>query len=110
MMQTLSGSKKYVKIPMDIALNSRRVCSELADEIYDEKLITGMSRSQLACEIFAHVYVFCNYRFIPCFIKDTDLLRRVYTSVSDGIDLEDNGDSIGRRIFYRVVWLMPSLA
>ncbi len=105
-----TASKKYMNIPMTLELNNKELCRKLAGEIYEHHEITGMSLSQLYCEIFAHAYVFSVFRYIPGFIKNTAPAKRIYRSVADGVDLEDDGDSLVRRIFYRVIWFMPSFA
>lgn len=102
--------KKTMNIRMTTALNSREYCKEMARQIKREQLITGMSESQLSREIFAHAYVFCNFKYVPKAIKNTNVARSAYRSVADGVDLEDNGDSLVRRIAYRVIWMMPSVA
>ena len=101
-------TRKHINIPMEETLNNRKLCKELAQQIVTEKSITGMTESQLSCEIFAHAYVYCNFRFVPGFIKNTSAAKSVYRSVADGVDLEDNGDKLVRRIFYRIIWVMPS--
>ena len=95
---------------MTETLNNRKLCKEMAKDIKSDKRITGMSESQLSCEIFAHAYVYCNFKYVPSFLKKTSAAKSVYRSVADGVDLEDNGDSLVRRIAYRVIWLMPSVA
>ncbi len=105
-----TATKKYMNIPMTYELNNRELCRKMAGEIYEHHEITGMSRSQLYCEIFAHAYVFSFFRHIPEFIKNTAPAKRIYRSVADGVDLEDDGDTLVRRIFYRVIWFMPSVA
>ena len=103
-------AKKYLNIPMDKALYNRAYCKEMAEKIAESDRITGMTLSQLACEIFAHAYVFYNFRFVPKFLKNSKLFKSVYRSVEDGVDLEDNGDKLYRRIAYRLIWLCPAFA
>ncbi|MBP5151704.1 MAG: hypothetical protein ILP13_02175 [Lachnospiraceae bacterium] len=103
-------AKKYMNIPMDKALYNRAFCKEMAMEIAESEQITGMSLSQLACEIFAHAYVYYNFRFIPRFLKGLKLFKSVYGSVENGVDLEDNGDKWYRRIAYRFIWFFPAFA
>lgn len=104
------NSKKYMNIPMDKALYNRKTCMAMAEEIAKSDKITGMTLSQLACEIFAHAYVYYNFRFIPKFLKGLKLFKSVYGSVENGVDLEDNGDKLCRRIAYRFIWFLPAFA
>ena len=104
------SDKKTMKIPMEKKLYSRKYCREMAKEIAEEGKISGMSLSQLSCEIFAHAYVYYNFRFVPSFLKGKKAFKSLYKSVSDGVDLEDNGDKLVRRIAYRLIWLFPAFA
>ena len=106
----MNDVRKHMNIPMTSALNNRKYCKEMARKIAREELITGMSESQLSCEIFAHAYVYCNFKYVPGIIRNTAFAKSAYHSTADGVDLEDNGDSLVRRIAYRVIWLMPSVA
>ena len=103
-------TRKHMNIPMTTALNNRAYCREMARTIEREGLITGMTTSQLSCEIFAHAYVFCNFKYVPQIVRNTSFAKSAYHSTADGVDLEDNGDSLVRRIAYRVIWMMPSVA
>ena len=103
-------TRKHMNIPMTTALNNRAYCKEMARTIEREGLITGMTTSQLSCEIFAHAYVFCNFKYVPQIVRNTSFAKSAYHSTADGVDLEDNGDSLVRRIAYRVIWIMPSVA
>lgn len=101
--------KKYMNIPMEKALYNRKNCRMMAEDIKDSARIEGMSLSQLSCEIFAHAFVFYNFRFIPEKIKNLSIFKSVYNSVANGVDLEDNGDKLLRRIAYRIIWFMPAI-
>ena len=100
--------KKTLRIPMNERLYGRRGCKLIAEKLLESGRIDSMTESQLACEIFAHAYVFYNFRFVPGRLKQTDLFKKVLRSASDGVDLEDGGDSLKRRIAYRMIWLMPA--
>ena len=106
----MNETRKHINIPMKEELNSRALCRKMAAEIAADQKITGMTESQLSAEIFAHAYVYCNFKYVPTFLKNTAKAKSVFHSVEDGVDLEDNGDSLVRRIAYRVIWLMPSVA
>ena len=103
-------NKKYMNIPMGRELYSRANCQEMAKEIAGEEKITGMSLSQLSCEIFAHAYIYYNFKFVPKFLRSVKIVKSFYNSVANGVDLEDNGDKWYRRIAYRVIWMLPALA
>lgn len=96
------------KLPMDIRLYSRRNCIRLSEKMLESGRIKGMSRGQLACEIYGHAYVYYNFRLVPGFLKELKLFKMLYKCCTDGIDLADNGDTLIRRIVYRVLWIMPA--
>ena len=102
-------TKKYMNIPMGEELYSRAYCKKMAEEIAMEEKITGMTLSQLSCEIFAHAYIYYNFRFVPKFLKGVKIFKSLYRSVANGVDLEDNGDKWYRRIAYRFIWVLPAL-
>ena len=104
----MSIKKKTLRIPMNERLYGRKGCRVIAEKLLETGRIDSMTEGQLACEIFAHAYVFYNYRFVPKRLGQTDLFKRVLRSASDGVDLEDGGDSLIRRIAYRMIWLMPA--
>ncbi len=104
----MTDKKKTLRIPMNERLYARRGCKLIAEKLLESGRIDSMTESQLACEIFAHAYVFYNFRFVPGRLGQTDLFKKVLRSASDGVDLEDGGDNLKRRIAYRMIWLMPA--
>ena len=104
----MSEMKKYMNIPMARELYGRTYCKNMAETIAKNEEITGMTLSQLSCEIFAHAYIYYNFRFVPKFLQGCKLFQSLYRSVSNGVDLEDNGDKWYRRIAYRFIWFLPA--
>lgn len=100
--------KKVMNIPMNENLYNRDYCMQMAHEITDGEKISGMTLSQLYTEIFAHAYIYYNFRFLPKCLKSLEIFKKFYNSVSNGVDLEDNGDKWYRRIAYRFIWLLPA--
>ena len=82
-------------------------CRKLAKEILDAGRITGMTQSQLFCEIYAHAYVCYHFYLLPKVLRKLPFLRSVQNSASNGVDLQDNGDTWYRRIAYRLIWILP---
>ena len=104
----MSIKKKTLRIPMNERLYARKGCKVIAEKLLESGRIDGMTESQLSCEIFAHAYVFYNFRFVPGMLREKVIFRKILRSASDGVDLEDGGDSLIRRIAYRMIWLMPA--
>ena len=40
----------------------------------------------------------------PKIIGNTQFMQRAFNSAANGIDLEDNGDTRGRRFCYSLIW------
>ena len=104
----MMSRKKTLRIPMNERLYAKKGCKVIAEKLLESGRIEGMTESQLSCEIFAHAYVFYNFRFVPKQLGKTDLFKKILRSASDGVDIEDGGDSLIRRIAYRMIWLMPA--
>lgn len=104
-----ASDKKTMVIPMKRKLYDRAFCVRLARKIIAAEKISGMSVRELANEIYAHAYVYYNFRILPGFLRSIKPLRSVYHSVADGIDLEDNGDKWYRKIAYKVFWILPGM-
>ena len=103
-------TRKTMNIPMEESLYSRAFCKKMAKEIAQNNQISGMSLDQLSVEIFAHAYIYYNFRLVPKFLKENKIFKSLYRSVSNGVDLEDNGDKWYRRIAYRFIWMLPAFA
>ena len=104
----MEQNKKYLQIPMKKELYNRENCRRLAASILSEGKITGMSLRQLYFEIFAHAYVYYNFHLLPRFLRESKMFKSIYNSASDGVDLEDDGDSKIRRIAYVIIWFLPA--
>ncbi|MBO4291687.1 MAG: hypothetical protein J5898_07250 [Lachnospiraceae bacterium] len=103
-------AKKYMNIPMEAKLYSRSYCRRMAQEIRTAESITGMSTGELSCEIFAHAYIYYNFRFVPKCLRGLRLFKSFYRSVENGVDLEDDGDKWYRKAAYRLIWFLPAFA
>lgn len=104
----MKEKKKGFSIPMDKRLYSRANCIRLSERLIESGRIRGMSRGQLSCELFGHAYVYYNFHLVPKFMQGRGPFRYLYKCCTDGIDLADNGDTLIRRIAYRILWIMPA--
>ena len=104
----MKNKKKGFNIPMDKRLYSRPNCIRLSEKLIESGRVKRMSRGQLACELFGHAYVYYNFRVVPGFLKGLKPFRMLYKCCADGVDLADNGDTLIRRIVYRILWIMPA--
>ncbi len=96
--------RKTLNLEMKESFYNKADCLIEAKEIVDSEKITGMTVHQVAEEIYTHAFVFFNFRFLPAKIRETNLARRIFTSAANGVDLEDNGDTLKRRICYSLIW------
>lgn len=96
--------KKYLNLEMNDIYYNKNNCVEAAENIIKNRQITGMSVRQLAAEIYTHAFIYYNFHILPAIIRNTSIAKRVYNSTANGIDLEDNGDTLKRRICYSLIW------
>ncbi|MCQ2531374.1 MAG: hypothetical protein MJ093_01550 [Saccharofermentans sp.] len=96
--------RKTLNLEMKDSYYNKADCIIEAQEIIDSEKITGMTVHQVAEEIYTHAFVFFNFHFLPKFIRETKLARRIFNSAANGVDLEDNGDTLKRRICYSLIW------
>lgn len=101
----MTATLKVLNLRMEEKYFSKKGSTDAALEILNLEKITGMTVSGLAAEIFAHAYVYYKFDKLPGFIKNTGLAKHLYNCAADGIDLEDNGDSLKRRVCYRLIWI-----
>ena len=101
-METL---RKTFHTPAAVSLLKRKNCLKKAEEIINEKLISGMSREEIAKELYFHASVYHICRFLAKYrIRFRWLLRH-----ADPIDLADGGDVWYRRAVFNLWWLFPEV-
>ena len=83
---------------------SKQICLQTAERILQGKHIDGMSRLEIAQEIYFHA---CAYYTCKALEKYHIHIRKVIDA-ADPIDIADNGDYIYRQVIYRVWWHLPS--
>lgn len=88
-----------------VSLLSRDFCLKKAEEIGENGLITGMTRSQIACELYFHSYI---YHVCLLLAKHRIQLKWLLAH-ADPIDLSDGGDTLFRRAVFRMWWYMPEI-
>ena len=95
--------RKIYSLPYEDALLNKQNALSKADEIIDKGLISGMSRQQIADEIFAHC---CAVRFLRKPAINKLPLAEFLLNRADPIDMADGGDYPGRKLVYRICWLL----
>ena len=87
---------KVLSMKTEERFNSKKACLAEADRILKEGLLDGMSRKQIAREIYFHrrAYVFCEKTGMFRWIKEQ----------ADPIDMKDGGDTLFRRIVFFLTW------
>lgn len=97
-------NSKSIKLYMkDIYVNKDN-CKDLAKQLLEEGLIEDMSEDGLAAEIYTHAFFYFLFDSMPDSIHELPVLSKVYNSVSNGIDLENGGDTHLRQIAYAVIY------
>lgn len=102
---TMLTARKTYHTPAAAELLQRKNCLHKADEIIKDELISGMSRKDIAKELYFHASVYHICRFLEKHhIRFSWLLRH-----ADPIDLADGGDVWYRRAVFSLWWLMPEI-
>lgn len=102
----LFGSKdsKRINLEMKSIYVNKENCVDLAKMLLEDGAIEDMSVEDLAAEIYTHASVYYVFESIPSFVHKLPGFSSVYRSVSNGIDLEDGGDTLARQFVYAVVY------
>ena len=98
-------ARKTYHTPAAAELLKRRNCLHKADEIISEKLISGMSRKDIAKELYFHASVYHICRFL----EKHHIRFKWLLSHADPIDLADGGDVWYRRVVFSFWWLLPEI-
>lgn len=95
---------KYLNLEMDKCYYDKKNCLKIAEDILLSKKITGMTVRQLAAELYAHAFIFYNFPKLPKAIREISVAKRAYESAANGIDLQDDGDTLKRRAAYYIIF------
>lgn len=100
------GSKdsKRINLEMKSIYINKENCVDLAKMLLNDGVIEDMSVEGLAAEIYTHASIYYVFESLPSFFQKLPGFSSVYRSVSNGIDLEDGGDTFTRQIAYAVVY------
>lgn len=91
-----------MNIPITEDMLSKDYCLQRAGEIKSSGQITGMTKQQIAEEIYAHAVV---YYYGSEAEQATGMnLSFVLDHTRDGIDLCNGGDSWKRKMAYKAIW------
>lgn len=100
----MDNTKKYMNLEMKANYYKKSDCIDKAKSIIESKQITGMSVRQLAAEIYTHAFIYYSFPNLPEVIRNTKFMQKAFRSAANGIDLEDNGDTIARRFCYSIIF------
>lgn len=99
-----TSTKKYLNLRIKANYHKKNECIREAENIVANRSITGMSVRQIAAEIYTHALIYYAFPNLPEAIRNTKFMQRAFNSAANGIDLEDNGDTRGRRFCYSLIW------
>ena len=100
---------KTMNIGIDEIAMDQDACEEAAQKIIDDGKIEGMSKSAMAKEIYAHIFIHDVVESLPGFLQNNKFVQKAYNSTANGIDLEDFGDTYVRQIAYNAIWVIGSI-
>lgn len=95
-MANLNGGA--INLPMERRFLKKAVCEGEADRWISRGVVGGISRLDMAKEIFAHAIVFYNYSWF----QDLPIAKDIYASAANGIYIEDGLDS--RAWAFDLIW------
>ena len=98
------AERKNINIGMKEEYGDKKKCMEIATDILNRGLITGVTPLQMAAEIYSHHYVYVMIPKLPGFLRNNRIIKRMYKSCENGVDLGDNGDPRWRKIIYYWVY------
>ncbi|PRR83477.1 hypothetical protein [Clostridium vincentii] len=94
-----------VSLSMSGAYLSKAVCLGLASNLINTGAVSGMSRQQIACEIFAHAVIY--YGTSPIVVGAIgSVMFNDIRSHANPIDIADGGDTWKRRVAFNVIWAL----
>ena len=98
--------KKIVSLPYSDEYCFKKRCLETAEQILSDGRLDGMSKKEIAQEIFFHAraFSFCKKHEE----KGWKIIRWVIER-ADPIDLADHGDTKSRKAIYSLFWLLHIL-
>lgn len=77
---------------------NKNICLEFAEILIKDNNI-NMTELELAQEIYAHTYL-----YYKCKDKKCKIVNELYKHCADGIDIDNNGDTFIRKMFYKLIW------
>ncbi len=96
--------RRNINIGMKEEYGDKKECLKVAEDILDKGLITGVTSLQMAAEIYSHHYVYILIPKLPKFLQKNRIVKRMYESCENGVDLSDHGDPGWRKIIYHWVY------
>ena len=96
--------ERTIKLDMDEIYADKDNCEQVANNLLANGLITGMTKKELTAEIYTHAFFYYVFDGMPEFVHELPVLSKVYNSVSNGIDLENGGDTQVRKVAYAVIY------
>ncbi len=95
---------RTVNIGMKDEYGDKKKCLELAEEILGSGKLTGVTPKQMAAEIYSHHKCYVLIKKLPGFLRKNPVIKRMYQSCDNGVDLSDYGDPAWRKMIYACVY------
>ena len=94
------GGSCTVSITRDLL--SKDYCKTKAQQLINNGSVTGMSKTEIAQELYAHAVAhYLGSAIQACGVDMSFLLDHTI----DGVQLDDNGDTWARKVGYAAVWV-----
>lgn len=101
-MKKVEGGKTYA-VSMSGKYKNKDNCLSKATQIINNGYITGMTKLQIAQEIYAHAIIYYNADAARSLIGNEDVFGYLMDHANP-VNLEDGGDTWARRMAYSAIW------
>ncbi len=89
-------------IPVTKSYLSKSYCLQRADELLKSGQVKGMTKQEVAEELYAHAVVHYGGRMARLITGKS--FNSILSHTEDGIDLDDGGDTASRKSTYAKIW------
>ncbi len=106
-MRSVEGGSAHVGLTRSFL--DKNFCLSQAGMLINQKKVVGMTKLEIAQELYAHAVVKYNYEVVLAYGVITAgaglaVANEIYKSAANGADIEDYGDTAVRKTFYTTVW------
>lgn len=100
-MKNIEGGN--ASLPMEMAYKNKNTCLRKAQELINNGTVTGMSKFQIAKEIYAHAIAFYESYYLSQLLGNSKAFTEIMAHAAV-VDIENGGDKWYRMSAYDLIW------